>query len=226
METENGDEDVTHGPNHPEQEALQAFAGGELPVADRVVVESHLQSCGGCRADVEEWRQLFSAMAGLPAFEPRLGFADRVMAGVRIPQPWHVQAGEWVRATLPHALPRSSRSRAAAAALLLIPGIVGTLFMVWLFSQPGVTPSGLWVFATDRLAAGAGTAFGMAVHWLLSTDVAARLVEIGGALVDTRGLGGVGALMASLGAAMACSIWILYMNLIRNQSREANHVSI
>jgi hypothetical protein len=216
---------VTDGTNHPQPETLEMFAGGELPGADGAVVESHLLGCGRCRGEVEEWRHIFHSLAALPAYAPAAGFADRVMAGVRIPHPWHVQVRAWAGAALPRLVPSTPSGWAAVAALLIIPALVGAIFLVWLLSHPQLTAEGLLAFTADRSAAAVGAAFSGALHWLMTTDLVARLLGIGAEIVDLRGVAGVGALMASMGAAVALSLWILYTNLVRTPTREATYVS-
>ena len=81
---------------HPTTESLESYAEGTLPAADRAVVASHLMSCVRCDSEVEDWRSLFQALATLPHFAPALGFANRVMAHVRIPEPWHARASGWL----------------------------------------------------------------------------------------------------------------------------------
>ena len=75
--------------NHLSAEEIQAFLEGDLSTqlgGDRRRVEEHLAACARCSAELEGWRVLFGDLASLPAAAPTAGFADRVMAGVRIPR--------------------------------------------------------------------------------------------------------------------------------------------
>jgi len=66
---------------------LQAFLEGELPRREHAGVEEHLVGCARCSAELDAWKVLFSDLDGLSSLRPHEGFADHVMAGVRIPEP-------------------------------------------------------------------------------------------------------------------------------------------
>src|SRR5262245_45655104 len=59
---------------------LDAFHSASLSETAR----THLDECAECRALVSQDRALVAALEKLPSFEPATGFADRVMAQVRI----------------------------------------------------------------------------------------------------------------------------------------------
>jgi anti-sigma factor RsiW len=67
---------------HISDEQIQAFLDGTT--VESTVLEAHLDACPRCRAAVEEYRHLFSALGAVP--EPVLApdFADRIMA--RLPE--------------------------------------------------------------------------------------------------------------------------------------------
>lgn len=102
----------------------------------------HLAGCARCRAEIGETRTLHAGLLELPSLAPSTGFADRVMARVRLPSP------VWVRAL--DALRSPSGALAAAAGVLL--AVVGTA--TWLLAYPQVTPGGVVSLLADR-----GTAF-------------------------------------------------------------------
>jgi predicted anti-sigma-YlaC factor YlaD len=58
---------------------LDAFHSASLSDSARV----HLDECAECRALVTQDGALVAALEALPSFEPKAGFADRVMAQVR-----------------------------------------------------------------------------------------------------------------------------------------------
>ena len=62
---------------------VEQWAQGLLPAAR----ELHLAQCGDCRAVSDRERKLFRELAQLPRFAPEFGFAERVMAKVKIPTP-------------------------------------------------------------------------------------------------------------------------------------------
>ena len=63
------------------------------------------------------------------------------------------------------------------------------------------------------------------ISWALNTEAAAWAVKMSSQLVHQVGMSGVGALVATLAIATSLSIWVLYKNLFRSPSREANYVS-
>ena len=226
---------MIHDEQHPGAERLEAFAQSELSGADRAVVESHLVRCTSCQVEVEEWRSLFSALAGLPAYAPADGFGDRVMAQVRVPLTWHQQVGVWAEQAgallqrgsneIDRVLPRTTRGWAIASAFLALPALIVGGLLFWLLSKSYVTTYSLWVYTTDRFGIAAAGASDRFFAWLLSTEIAGWTVTALGSLVEARGVGALGALAVALGVGTVASMWILYMNLFRTPSRGTNYVS-
>ena len=68
---------------HLTPDEVELWAQGLLPAARDI----HVAQCADCRAAAERERKLFRDLAQLPRFTPEYGFADRVMARVRIPTP-------------------------------------------------------------------------------------------------------------------------------------------
>ena len=68
---------------HLTPDEVELWAQGLLPAARDI----HVAQCAECRAAAERERNLFRDLAQLPRFTPEYGFADRVMARVRIPTP-------------------------------------------------------------------------------------------------------------------------------------------
>jgi hypothetical protein len=65
-------------PEHP-GELLSAYLDDELTAAERAHVEGHLESCAWCRADLDEEREIRSAVRALPTVEPPVGFYERIL---------------------------------------------------------------------------------------------------------------------------------------------------
>lgn len=91
-----------HEHEHLSEERLQAFLDEELPKREHRLVEEHVQACTRCSAELAVWRALFSELGEVDPLRPHEGFANRVMARVRIPEP----------------LTLGDRARARASALL------------------------------------------------------------------------------------------------------------
>lgn len=68
---------------HLTTDEIELWAQGLLGATQAL----HLAECSLCLAEAERERRLQLALAQLPRFAPRAGFAERVMARVRIPTP-------------------------------------------------------------------------------------------------------------------------------------------
>ena len=211
---------------HPTAERLQAFVYQSLGVPDRAVVESHLTTCATCQGEVEEWRSLFSVLATLPHHNPSPHFADLVMSGVHLPDPWYVRAAASIGSQLQVFTPHTTRGWAFAAACMAFPfALFGTLAM-WLLSQPGITVDSLYSFTTGKLHSFASGTASNTMASLLQSNVAlyvARALEA----LNHAGLGAAGALLVGLAFLIALSAWFLYTNLFRPSTKreDSNHVS-
>lgn len=69
--------------NHLTADDLDAFH----TASETAQARTHIGECAECRSMVETDRMVVQALAALPAFSPRLDFADRVLARVRRPEP-------------------------------------------------------------------------------------------------------------------------------------------
>ena len=221
-ETENTERfDVSERLNHPSTERLEAFVEESLDGADRAVVDSHLTRCSDCQAEVAELRTLFAALGDLPELEPSAGFADRVMARVRVRQPVLAAASAW----LDRVMPQSTRGWAAATAVFALPVVGATVLVAWLLAQPGVSAQGLWTFGTALVADAAVAGAQWAWTQLSSSTLAAWAVQAA-EVVGTAGAGQVGLVLLMFATLTAGSIYILYQNLFRpQQQRRIEHAS-
>lgn len=68
---------------HLTADEIELWAEGLLPAARDI----HVAQCAQCRATAVRERTLFRELAQLPRFAPEFGFADRVLAKVKIPTP-------------------------------------------------------------------------------------------------------------------------------------------
>jgi hypothetical protein len=68
---------------HLTPDEIELWAQGLLPAARDI----HVAQCVECRDTAERERKLYRELAQLPRFAPEFGFADRVMAKVKIPTP-------------------------------------------------------------------------------------------------------------------------------------------
>lgn len=206
--------------NHPEHERLHEFVEASLDAADTAVVESHLATCATCRVEVEELQSLFSGLSSLPYHAPPAGFAERVMAHVKVRRPWFA----WVEDWLDRLAPRTTRAWALTSAMVALPAVATTTLVWWVLSRPGVTVQGLWVMATEFAGRAASVAGSWAWAQLAGSNLAGwaiSLTEAGAAL----GRGGLGLGLVMFATLTAASIWILYRNLFRTESRRTDYAT-
>ncbi len=206
---------------HPTDQRLEAFCEGTLPDRERPGLESHLVGCPRCQSEVDDWRALFTALASLPHLAPAPGFASRVMAHVRIPRPWHEQAGALVR----RLVPRTTPGWAFAVAILAIPALLATSLAFWLLSRDYLSAAGLWAFALDSFLATVGQWLAAAVGLVLQTDIMAWVVRSATAFLDAAGLRGLGTVAAGAALLTLLSVWVLYRNLVRTPTRGSSYVT-
>lgn len=205
---------------HPTPDRLEALVEGGLPEAERATLERHLLACERCRVEVEEWRALFTALAALPHLAPSPGFADRVLAGVRIRPSWSARAA----AALARIQPRTRMGRAVVAACLALDALIVTSVVLWVLTRPGLDAQALLVFLRDRgtelLLSLAGDAARAALETTIAVRIAAVVERILAAGPTELGL--AAAVMATM---IFVSAWVLYRNLFRPSTRKVHHVS-
>ena len=66
---------------HLTTDEIELWAQGLLPAARAM----HLADCSLCRVEAERERKVILELVQLPKFAPSAGFADRVMAQVKVP---------------------------------------------------------------------------------------------------------------------------------------------
>lgn len=206
--------------NHPSEDRLEAYIEETLDGAARSALESHLATCARCQTEVVELRSLFEALASVPQVSPSVGFADRVMQDVRVRRPLLARVNDWVERVTPN----TDRGWAMATAALAMPVLASAALVWWVLSQPGVSAQGLVLVATSL----AGDALSTGWQWLWVTFAGSQLAIWTGALLEmaeSLGRGELGLAAVMFGAMTAASIYVLYENLFRPQTRRAEHAS-
>jgi anti-sigma factor RsiW len=161
-------------PEHPTGELLQDYVDGSLPARQVARLDAHLTSCTTCSAEAAAWRGVYARLADVGAFAPREGFADRVMAAVRLPAQVHAPATarpvgartlmglrmpDWRPALVAvgRFVPRTRRAWAAISGIAITPAVTVGLVLYTVFSHPTLTPQALASFmvwkASDLLSA-------------------------------------------------------------------------
>jgi hypothetical protein len=74
---------MVHSPLHLTTDEIELWAQGLLPAARAM----HVADCSLCRSEADRERKVILELVQLPMFAPQAGFADRVMAHVKIPTP-------------------------------------------------------------------------------------------------------------------------------------------
>src|SRR4051812_48036711 len=97
---------------HLTPDDFDAWLAGALDPA----VQAHLGGCPVCQERADTEREIVAMLAALPLLSPAPGFADRIMARVRVPEPDAVSTLTLLRR---RAL-ASRRSMAIAASLLVV----------------------------------------------------------------------------------------------------------
>ena len=223
---------------HPTNDRLEAFVEGTLQDGERVVIESHLVGCPRCQTEVEEWRNLFAALSGLPQFSPAPDFTQRVMAHVRVPAPapapWEQYLGRevWQRyaaragAALSRLTPETTLGLSLAAACMGLPIVLVAGVVAWLLQQAAVTPREALGYVSTWLVEGVQGVGATALNALVQTDVAVWAMAQFNEIMQSGGLTGVGTAMAVAGVTTVLSAWVLYRNLFRTPTRETNHYNV
>ncbi|NJD19876.1 MAG: hypothetical protein FIA95_11430 [Gemmatimonadetes bacterium] len=202
---------------HPAQDRLQDFVEGLLPARQAARVRTHADACPACAADVAAWRSTFARLQALERLSPIEGFADQVMARVRVPTPAPVPAPEWRRALAwaRQLVPQTRQAWAAVSGVAVTPIVTLGLVLWTLASHPTLTAGALASFVWWKASALA------ALAW---EAVASRALQSAGLFEAYSFFGSLawspaamaGALVAlSVGTALAT--WVLYRNLFTAQ---------
>jgi hypothetical protein len=124
---------------HLTAEVLERAAGNPDAVSE--THRRHFESCAQCATGVEDVRHASVVLRSLPGMEPRPGLADRVMARVRLPLPWHrravVAARERKFATLGLAGGFAAVGASAALWAIRFPDLRPLALASWMVGQAG-----------------------------------------------------------------------------------------
>ena len=217
-------------PEHPGSERLQDFLDGALPALQVARLAAHLDECEPCASEAEAWRGVYARLGSAQAFAPAAGFADRVMAAVRLPAPVPAEARtnrapvvaglrlpDWRRGlavvsrAVARTLPKTRRAWAALAGIAVTPAVTVGLVLYTVFSHPTLTPRALASFAIWKITELASATSGAVVAFALDTGRVLGLGALARSLFEAPAMVAGGALAYSLVCAIA--LRILYKNL-------------
>ncbi|MDT8368282.1 MAG: zf-HC2 domain-containing protein [Longimicrobiales bacterium] len=204
---------------HLEDDVIQGYLDGRLAARAASRANRHLDGCAICRGEMEGYRQVARALEGLPELTPSTGFAEAVLAEVRIRElaavamapttaPGRIVA--WLRA---HA-PSSRQGWAAVFGASVAPVFTLLLLIRSIFSHELVTLGNLATFVRLRssgvvtwLGTIAEEAVAIAADRWIPGFVLESLTRIG----SSPTLLGTSAGLAAV--VMVASVWILHRNL-------------
>ncbi|MGI8619292.1 MAG: hypothetical protein ACR2L6_09430 [Gemmatimonadaceae bacterium] len=94
-------------------------------------LQAHVRECDRCRVELESARAVMAHVESLPHLAPSPVFAEEVMAQVNVFEPWHVAAGNTIRALMPRHRP----VRIALGGAALTSCFTLTTMFVWIASR-------------------------------------------------------------------------------------------
>ena len=209
---------------HIPAEGLQDYVEGVLPGRTANRARAHLAACAPCQEDLKGWARLFGSLGSLGRFAPSGGFAQRVMARVRIPapvpSPW-VDAGRRAAGWSKGFLPRTRKGWAVAGGIASAPTISVAALMYLVFSHPLLTVGSFTTYFSWKASALLTSISSSLGSALLESVALFRVYSFLGVLAESPFLVGAGSLAFSLTSALA--LWVLYRNLVATPSVDRRH---
>lgn len=209
---------------HIPAESLQDYVEGILPRRQAAGAGVHLAACDDCRNEMKGWERLFGSIAALGRFAPAAGFAERVMARVRLPAPapalWAEVGGRvwgWARGFLP----QTRRGWAIAGGIASAPTISMAALLFLVFSHPLLTLGTFTTYLSWKASALVGSLFSALASAMVESVALFRAYSLLESLANSPLLVGAGGIAFSLTSAIA--LWILYRNLVATPSSVESH---
>ena len=210
---------------HLDAERLQDYLEGLLPARQMARVSAHLEACGVCRSEEEQWRGLIQGIENLPVMAPSSAFAGRVMGHVRIGRLVRPMAARTAQgralAWAGRLVPRTQRAWAVISGIALTPATVFALLGYAVFSNPLVTPGALASFLWWKISGGATALWGLLADGLVESAIAFHAYSVFEVLAGAPALTAMVAV--SFAAATGLSGWVLYRNLMTTRTVDGNY---
>ena len=210
---------------HLAPERLQDYVEGLLPTGQMARVSAHLDACGACRSEEQQWRGLIGGIEKLPVLAPSSAFAGQVMGQIRIGRLVRPVAARTARgralAWAGRLVPKTQRAWAVISGIALTPVTVSALIAYAVFSNPLVTPEGLASFLWWRVNGAATALWGLFADGFVESGISFYAYS---ALDFLAGAPAVTAMVAvSFAVATSLSGWVLYRNLITTRAVDGNY---
>ena len=210
---------------HLDPERLQDYVEGLLPAPQMARVSAHLEACGGCRGEEEQWRSLIQGIEKLPVMAPSRAFASHVMGQIRIGRLVRPVAARTTRgralAWAGRLIPRTQKAWAVISGITLTPVTVVALLAYAVFSNPLVTPEGLASFFWWRISGGATALWGLLADGVVESGIAFYAYSFFDLLAGAPAVAAMAAV--SFAAATSLSGWVLYRNLMTTHTVDGNY---
>lgn len=201
--------------------SLQDYLEGVLSGRRAAGAKAHLAACDPCREELKGWERLFGSLAALPSLAPTLGFAERVMARVRIPAPvpapWR-EAGRRAMGWGKGFLPQNRRGWAVAGGIASAPTISVAALVYLVFSHPLLSVGSFTTYASWKASALFASLFSSLSSAMVESLALFRVYSLLEVAAKSPLLVGFGGLAFSLLSALA--LWVLYRNLVATPSVE------
>lgn len=206
---------------------IQEYLDGRLRGRAARKLEGHLDTCAVCRTEADGLHALSVQLESLPRLAPSEGFAERVMAGVRVqqmaalvesPTTRHGRFVEWVRTHLP----RPVRSWPALIGAGTAPAVVAALVLQALFSHELFTVGSLVSFLGFKLSGLLTSAAAAGNAWMADNPLAA---QAWGLVLDVGASPALAAALATgVSGLLLGALWIVYRNVIAPGGGEGGYV--
>lgn len=201
---------------HLDAPGLQDYVEGLLPQSQMARVRTHLDTCRACHDEAAQWSALVRGLESLPVLVPSAGFAQRVMAQVRIGSlvrtPAAASLPRQVLAWAGRAVPRTQRAWAIISGVAVTPVTVVALLVYAVFSNASVTPAHLASFLWWKASGALSTIAAALMEGLFESAIMFQAYSVLEAMAGAPALVAMGAV--SLAAATSLAGWVLYRNLI------------
>jgi anti-sigma factor RsiW len=213
---------------HISVDRLQGMLEGLVQARQVARIEAHLSSCGQCASDADSWRSVFATLDRLPRLEPGERFADRVMAGMRMPAAVaaSVRVPAWQKAAAwaGKLVPQTRTAWAAISGIAVAPAVTAGLVFSVLVSHPTLTPGSLAAYAwwqfSDVVSAG----------WAVLSGLVAEIAQASGALSLFDGLAAAPLVVAAgvllYVAASALALRVLYKHVYANHPLDGRYAQV
>lgn len=208
----------------PPPNPFDALLDGRLSARPAAVLSSLAAGDAEAARVLTGWRRLARELGRLPEFAPEDGFADRVMARVRLPEGRRSRAGALVR--LRGLWPRSQERLAAASGIAFGPtaAVAGMAYLLFA-NNPLVTLSNLGSFLWQR---GREAFLGVSQGFI---DAGLGIPAAPGGLTEILSAPAILPGLLLLGGLTLASAWILYRNIfgpsaVHTTASERRHASV